>query len=97
MLPICERLEEVREAERCPTLSAFIDRMQTSGEDVVYATAAKYHAGREPSIGYLVAIVRTFGVSAHWLLTGEEPNRCEGCIATERRWRKALQVMNGRP
>jgi hypothetical protein len=93
MKPICERLEEVRREHGFGTLLAFVDRMRDAGEPVVYATASRYHKNREPSIGYLVAIVRTFGVSAHWLLTGQEPTRCDGCRDTERRWREAVRIM----
>ena len=64
------RLEFVREQAALKTFAAFVKRAARHGEFRV-ATARTWHLDRLPPPDYLEAVVKEFGVRAHWLLTGD--------------------------
>jgi len=69
--PFSERLNEVMRLKKIPTVQEFVALLNVSLEKPIpYATASRYHAGREPPVTYLQAVARAFGVSPQWLLLG---------------------------
>ncbi len=70
--PISDRLEELRKRVGVPTVQEFVRRLNAGADTPFpYATASRYHATREPPVGYLREVVRTFEARWEWLVTGE--------------------------
>ena len=65
------RLEIVRENSQLATFATFVKRVRRVHGEFPIPTARTWHTNRQPSPDYLGAVVNEFGVSAHWLLTGE--------------------------
>ena len=65
------RLEIVREKSQLSTFALFVERVRRAHGEFPIPTARTWHTNRHPSLNYLRAVVLKFGVSAHWLLTGE--------------------------
>ena len=77
--PAAARLEWVRAQAGYDTLKAFWrDLTRSTGYDVSYAGVHNYHAidgGREPPVGYLVAVSDFTGADVGWLVRGQgEPS-----------------------
>ena len=95
---IAQRLEQVRESNGL-SLREFRGRALTAtGEDFSYSSARNYHTddvvkGRVPSVGYLDAVSRAFGVRLGWLIRGEGAMReSKGYTLVDARMEKLERV-----
>jgi hypothetical protein len=68
------RLEDVRQKLGLTVSDFHAALMEVAGDVPTYAAAATYHAGRTPSVDYLLAVSRRFGYRLEWLADGEEPS-----------------------
>lgn len=93
-MTVSERLEQVRLAEGVPSVRRFVGRMIEAGEAVSYPAAKTYHAGRDPSLAYLAAVVRVYNAPARWLLTGgNEEDGCADCWRREQVIIRAIKTL----